>query len=158
MKKIINPYTSIEGYNCFGCSPDNKHGLQMEFFEDKEYIVCNWEPKNYLQGYVNVLHGGIQATLLDEIANWVVNIKLKTAGVTYNMDINLKKPLYLNKSPFLIRASLVEQKRKVAVIHAELFDADKTLCAEGKIQYYIFPEEYAKEKLLYPGFENFFEN
>ncbi|HBX50163.1 MAG: thioesterase [Bacteroidetes bacterium RIFOXYA12_FULL_35_11] len=157
MKKIFNPYKNIKDYFCFGCSPDNQNGLQMDFYEDGDFIICNWKPKHHLQGYVNVLHGGIQATLLDEIASWVVNIKLKTAGVTYNMDINLKKPLYLNKAPYHIRAALIEQKRKVAIIHAELFDADKTLCTEGKIQYYVFPEAYAKDTLLYPGLETFFE-
>ena len=24
MKKIINPWKNMEGYNCFGCSPDNE--------------------------------------------------------------------------------------------------------------------------------------
>ena len=26
MKKIINPWKNMEGYNCFGCSPDNEAG------------------------------------------------------------------------------------------------------------------------------------
>ena len=34
MKKIINPWRNQEGYNCFGCSPDNPIGLHMEFHED----------------------------------------------------------------------------------------------------------------------------
>ena len=32
MKKIINPWKDMEGYNCFGCSPDNEAGVRMEFF------------------------------------------------------------------------------------------------------------------------------
>ena len=34
MKKIINPWKNMEGYNCFGCSPDNEAGVRMEFYED----------------------------------------------------------------------------------------------------------------------------
>ena len=34
MKKIINPWKDMEGYNCFGCSPDNEAGVRMEFYED----------------------------------------------------------------------------------------------------------------------------
>ena len=34
MKKIINPWRNHEGYNCFGCSPDNPIGLHLEFYED----------------------------------------------------------------------------------------------------------------------------
>lgn len=28
MKKIINPWKNMEGYNCFGCSPDNEAGVE----------------------------------------------------------------------------------------------------------------------------------
>ena len=38
MKKIINPYVSLPGYNCFGCAPHNPFGVKMEFFEDGDDI------------------------------------------------------------------------------------------------------------------------
>ena len=94
MKKISNPFEKSENYNCFGCSQNNKFGLQMKFFEDEDEIVTFWQPQNRFQGYNFVLHGGIQATLMDEIASWVVFIKLKTAGVTSKMEIRYKKPVY----------------------------------------------------------------
>ena len=34
MKKIINPWKGLEGYNCFGCAPNNEAGVRMEFYED----------------------------------------------------------------------------------------------------------------------------
>ena len=39
MKKIINPWKDMEGYNCFGCSPDNEAGVRMEFYEDGDEAV-----------------------------------------------------------------------------------------------------------------------
>ena len=39
MKKIINPWKNMEGYNCFGCSPDNEAGVRMEFYEDGDEVV-----------------------------------------------------------------------------------------------------------------------
>jgi acyl-coenzyme A thioesterase PaaI-like protein len=48
----------------------------MTFFDDGEGIVSNWGPKEGYQGYDKVLHGGIQATLIDEIASWVVYVRL----------------------------------------------------------------------------------
>ena len=29
----------MEGYNCFGCSPDNEAGVRMEFYEDGDEVV-----------------------------------------------------------------------------------------------------------------------
>mgnify|MGYP007031287515 CR=1 FL=1 len=38
MKKIINPWKGLEGYNCFGCAPDNEVGVKMEFYEDGDEV------------------------------------------------------------------------------------------------------------------------
>lgn len=43
-RKIINPFAGTSGYNCFGCSPDNKLGLQLSFANEGEYIVAQWLP------------------------------------------------------------------------------------------------------------------
>lgn len=42
MRKIINPWKDMEGYNCFGCSPDNEAGVRMVFYEDGDEIVSVW--------------------------------------------------------------------------------------------------------------------
>ena len=81
MKKIRNYWAHTPGYNCFGCSPDNPHGLHMEFYEDGEEIISTWQPTHDAQGWIDTLHGGIQATLADEIASWGVFHKLQSTGV-----------------------------------------------------------------------------
>ena len=86
MKKIINPWKNMEGYNCFGCSPDNEAGVRMEFYEDGDEVVSIWKPRPEYQGWLNTLHGGIQSVLLDEICGWVVFRKLQTGGVTSKME------------------------------------------------------------------------
>ena len=55
MKKIINPWRNHEGYNCFGCSPDNPIGLHLEFYEDGDYIVSTWHPGHNYQGWVDTM-------------------------------------------------------------------------------------------------------
>ena len=72
MRKIKNPWLHKEGYNCFGCSPDNPFGLHMEFFEDGDDIVSFWKPNRNYQGWINTMHGGIISTLIDETAGWVI--------------------------------------------------------------------------------------
>lgn len=86
MKKIINPWKDLEGYNCFGCAPNNESGVKMEFYEDGDEVVSIWKPRPEYQGWLNTLHGGIQSVLLDEICGWVVVRKLQTSGVTSKME------------------------------------------------------------------------
>jgi acyl-coenzyme A thioesterase PaaI-like protein len=152
---IRNPFHKLEGYNCFGCSPLNKLGLRMEFRLEGEEVTCEWQPESHLQGWVGVLHGGIQATLMDEIASWLVFVKLRTAGVTSRMDVKLIRPVLMDKAPFRLRAVLQEMRRNIAVIQVQLFMNDGTLGAESLMHYFTYPEHIANEKLFYPGINSF---
>lgn len=158
MRKIKNPYTHLSGYNCFGCSPNNKAGLQMSFEENEEEVVSYWQPKDHLQGYKEVLHGGIQSTLMDEIGSWYVQVKIKTAGVTSNMNIRYRKPVFTNQGRIKLMASLIKLRRNLADIKVNLYNSNNELCAEGTITYFTFPEEIARERYHYPDFDSFFED
>ncbi|MBI9035946.1 MAG: PaaI family thioesterase [Bacteroidales bacterium] len=153
MKKLKNPYDSMEGYNCFGCSPNNQQGLRMEFFEDADEVVSYWDPEPHFQGWVNVLHGGIQSTLMDEIASWVVLAQCKTSGVTARMEVDYKKPVYTSKGKITIRAKLLETTKRIAHIDVKLIDGDGIICTEGVLQYFIYPQEIAKRKFHYSDIE-----
>ncbi|MFA6923512.1 MAG: PaaI family thioesterase [Bacteroidales bacterium] len=157
MKKIKNPFVECENYNCFGCSPHHPFGLKMEFFEEGDEVIAFWEPDDLYQGWNNILHGGIQATLMDEIASWIVFVKLKTSGVTSKMEIKLKKPVFTNKGKLTLKASIACVNKKIAKINVYLFDSENILCAESNFFYYIYPQNVAKEKLMYPGIGKFYE-
>ena len=76
----------------------------MKFFEDGEKILSEWMPQNGYQGDHNVLHGGVQATLMDEIASWVVYVKLTTAGFTSRADVRYRKTVYVDHGPVKLTA------------------------------------------------------
>jgi len=155
VKKLSNPFTTLEGYNCFGCSPDNSQGLRMQFSDEGDHVISTWQPENNFQGWNNVLHGGIQATLMDEIASWVVFAKLGTTGVTSRMEIKLSMPVLMNKGLVKLVGKLREMRRNIAVIDVDLMDGEGTCCAEGVFYYFTYPEGVAKERLFYPGREKF---
>ncbi len=157
-RQIINPFTRIEGYHCFGCSPENKAGLQMSFYEEGDEVVSDWEPKPHFQGYGNILHGGIITTLMDEIASWYIFARLRTAGVTYGLEVRFLEPVFTNKGSIQLRAAFKEQNRRKTRIDVRLYDHEGNLCARGDIGYLVFPEKLAKEKLYYPDFDSFFED
>lgn len=130
--------------------------MQLEFYEEGEEIVSEWQPKERFQGYGNILHGGIISTLMDEIASWYIFTKLRAAGVTYQLQTNFLSPVYTNKGKITLRATLKEQRRRKTDIDVKLYDNDGKLCAEGVIGYFIFPEKFARDKLYYPDFDSFF--
>lgn len=156
MKKILNPFTNIVNYSCFGCSPNNPRGLQMEFFEEEDEIISIWNAHMEYAGFEEILHGGIQATLMDEIASWVVFIKLQTGGFTSNLNVQYKQPVLISKGDITIRASMKEMKKNIAHISVSLFDGSGKLCSVAIAQYFTLPEKIARKKLGYPGIESFY--
>lgn len=156
-RKISNPYQKLEGYNCFGCSSRNTFGLKMNFVEFEDGLSSEWVPEDHFQGWMGVLHGGIQASLMDEIASWVVFVKLGKSGVTSEMKVRYKHPVKMSEKPLKIKGILREMQRNIAVIDTFLYDDEGKLCAQGECKYFTFSDEVAKEKYFYPGKEAFFE-
>lgn len=146
MKKIINPWRGMESYHCFGCSPDNERGLRMEFYEDGDAIVSRWKPRQEFQGWVDTLHGGVQATLADEIASWVVFRKFQTSGVTSKMEVRYLKPISTRDEYITLRAVVARQMRNLVDISVEIFSSDGTLCTKASCLYFLFPKDKAHEE------------
>ena len=156
MRKIVNPYDKDQN-KCFGCSVSNPIGLKLTFTETDEFIEAKWLPGEYYQGYPNILHGGIIASILDETGGWCVSVKVGTAGVTSEITIKYLAPVYINKGELTIRATVVEKNEKSARINCQLFDGQSKLCAEAIADFFLYPHEIAKRRFRYPGKEAFFE-
>lgn len=151
MKKIINPWKDTEGYYCFGCAPQNESGLQMEFYEEGDEIISFWQPEAKYQGWFNTLHGGIQATLLDEICGWVIIRKLQTAGVTSKMETRYMKPIYTTGGKLTLRASIREQKRNIVIIDACICNPEGEICTSAVCTYFAYPAEKAIKEMHFHG-------
>lgn len=159
MKKITNPFihaAETGEYNCFGCSPGNTHGLHLNFWLDGDELVAKWQPKKDFEGWTGVLHGGVQATLMDEAAAWLVFVKLKTSGVTTALNIVYSKPVYISNGEITVRARLISAKNRLAEIECTLSDGKQELCATAMATYFCFPEKIARAKYNYPGVDAFF--
>lgn len=156
-RKMYNAYADLEGYNCFGCSPTNPYGLKCKFVDEGEYITCHWVPSENYQGFFHVLHGGIQATLIDEIASWAIFSHEKTAGVTTEMQVKYRRPVWTDQGEIWLRAKVTEVARRLVTAHVELFNEKNELATEADVVYMIYPEEVARKKLDWPGAEAFYK-
>jgi hypothetical protein len=51
---------------CFGCGPENPHGLRMSFESDGKRLRSTVTLEKRFRGWSNHIHGGILSTMLDE--------------------------------------------------------------------------------------------
>ena len=156
IRKITNPFIKSESYNCFGCSPRNPLGLKLEFREEGEWITAVWTPTRDHEGWHNVLHGGIQTTMLDELGSWVVFVKLGTAGVTSRLEMKFIKPVHIDKGELTIKGRIRETRRNIVIIEAFLYNSSGECCAETLMHYFAFSQEKAREMMMFPEPEAFY--
>ena len=147
MKKIINPWRNVKGYNCFGCAPNNPAGVKMEFYEDGDEVVSIWKPRPEYQGWLDTLHGGIQAVLLDEICAWVILRKLQTTGVTSKMETRYMKSIDTTDDHIELRAKIKEIKRNIVFVEAFLYNDKGEVCTKALCTYFTFSQEKAKNEM-----------
>ena len=151
MAILNNPFAGRDGYNCFGCSPDNQLGLRMKFDWDGEKVTANWEPRHDFEGWTNVLHGGIQATLMDEAGSWLVFAQLKTGGVTTKLEVKYRRPVPINQGRIRIVAKLLDASSRLATIQLSLFAPNGEVCSEGIATYFLFDRNSERGKEMFPG-------
>lgn len=140
LRKIINPWEKIEGFKCFGCSPQNPIGLHLCFYEDGDEVVGTWVPSDLYDGWIGTLHGGIQSLILDEVSSWTISRKIQLAGVTTKMEIRYKKPLSSTDGAIKISAKIDKQRRNIVVVEAVLMNATGEVCTEATCTYYTYPK------------------
>ena len=153
MDKIRNQYLPLkdEGYNCFACAPWNPCGLKMEFYEDGDEVVSIWTPSDNYQGWFKTLHGGIQATLIDEVSGWFVNRKLQLAGMTTNLNIRYRKSIPTGADEKIeIRVRLKEMRRNLAVLEGRILHGTQ-LCTTAEITFFTFDEKTSREQFHFDG-------
>lgn len=76
---------------CFACGRDNPVGLQLKFVEEEDCYVTHFVADRVFQGYEGIIHGGILATLLDEVMARYVWEKAGPAA-TARLQIEYRHP------------------------------------------------------------------
>lgn len=152
MKKIINPYIGSEkdsGYNCFACAPHNPYGLKMEFYEDGDEVVSYWKAGTNYQGWVDTLHGGIQATLVDETSSWLISRKKQVSGMTTNLSMKYMKPIPCGTDePVEIHTYIKEEKRNFVFIEATILYKGE-VCSKGETTFFCFSKEKSEKEFQF---------
>lgn len=153
MYRLKNPWISKPGYNCIGCAPDNPVGLHLHFYEDGDYVLTRWNPTQNHQGWVDTLHGGVQALLIDETSGWLISRKLQTTAVTSKMEIKYVKPVKTNEGEITVRAKISRQMRNVCFIDTEILDSTGAVCTEASLIFFCASPEQARENPMFATIE-----
>ena len=122
---------------CIICGMDNPIGLRAQFYNmEDESVMTIFKFKEEYQSFPQRVHGGIIATMLDELglrALWTKTSE-ENFGVTLSINVKYRKPVPYNE--ILIGKGLVKKETsKFVIIETEIFDKKGNLLANAEVKY-----------------------
>jgi len=131
-------------HNCFACGQLNVHGLQLELHSADGRCWAELPLPERFEGWEGIAHGGILATILDEVMAWAI-IDQDVWGVTARMTIEFKRPAPVGTR---IRGEgwMVRARRRLVEAAGRLVDAETgEELATSEALYVAAPEERKRE-------------
>jgi uncharacterized protein (TIGR00369 family) len=129
--KTLTPMAHTADNRCFGCGPANAAGLHLEFLLAGDgSVVCRTTVPDRFEGHPGYLHGGVIATLLDEIMSKSVRARGLLA-MTRRMEIDYLRPVP-SCVPIRMEGTVVGSEGRKHWSQARILDTKGRILAEGK--------------------------
>ena len=115
------PRFEISPHHCFACGTLNRHGLHLDLHVERGRSWAELTYEERFQGWDGIAHGGILATILDEVMAWAL-VGEDNWGVTARLSIDFKRPVTVGQR---IRAEgwITRSRRRVVDTEARVVDA-----------------------------------
>ncbi len=113
------------GNHCFGCSPHNEDGLRLRFVKTQSNAVeASYTAPSKFCGSEGIIHGGIQAAMLDEVLGVAAHAGLDDREldlVTAEFRLNYQRPAPVGR-PVVVRGRLVRTDGRDVYLEGEIID------------------------------------
>jgi len=116
--------TFPEDGGCFGCSPANAAGLRLRFRRLGERVVARHVIAERFHGAPGVAHGGIVATILDEVSCAAVHLVADQWVMTGELTVRYERPCPV-ETPLEARAAITDRT------HAHYWVVEAEIHREG---------------------------
>lgn len=127
-KKISQTYKSSN--YCFACGRDNPFGLRLEISGDANEVHTTFTIKQRYEGFKDITHGGIVATILDEMIAWVCR-KRNLDVLTAELIVRYKKKLPVGE---MVQATgrIIQEHGRLIVGESLIKDSKGQIIATGQ--------------------------
>jgi len=130
---------------CFGCAPDHPAGFRLKFAREGDAVVTRFTPSERYQGPPTIMHGGLVATLADEIAAWAIILLLEKFGFTAQMQGKLHRPIRVGEQ-IVGRGVIATPGSRVVGVEVELTQGDERAYS-GELKFVLLDRAGAERML-----------
>jgi uncharacterized protein (TIGR00369 family) len=106
--------------SCFVCGESNSAGLNLRFETNGRIVQTHFVPRAEHVGFRQTVHGGLIATLLDEVMVWACAVQTKRFAFCAELNVRFLKPVRPGEV-LVANGELVSNRRgKIFEARAEL--------------------------------------
>ena len=135
-------------HHCFACGETNPIGMGLHIELGEGTARTEWLVGDDYVGWSDKAHGGIIATLLDEVMAWAPS-SFDSWAVTAEMAVRYRSPAMPGER-LVAEGRVTERRRRIYRVVGEVRGADGRLIAEGHGRYLgATPTEKADLKARY---------
>jgi len=120
-------------HHCFACGGSNPIGMRLRIEIGEGVARTSWVAGDDYVGWSDKIHGGIIATMLDEVMAWAPS-SFDSWAVTAVMSIRYRAPASPGEE-LLATGRVVARRRRIYEVRGEVVTADGRLIAEGTGRY-----------------------
>jgi len=131
--------------DCFGCSPRNPIGFRLNFTREGDEVIARFTPGPQYEGPPGIMHGGLQATLVDEIAAWTIVGLRGQMGFTATMQVRLTRPIRTGRE-VTARGRIVRDTPRLVTL-AVVLEQDGEIAVRGELVFAV-PDARGAERIL----------
>ena len=113
-------------FGCFGCSATNPVGLHLRFHRTGDTVSTAYTIPERYHGAPGIAHGGILATIIDEVSCAAAAFLHGTHVVTGELSVRYLRPCPV-EVPLVVTARIVAEHPRYVVIDAEVRDEESLL-------------------------------
>ena len=127
--------------HCFVCGLANRYGLALNFYEDGEgRVVTETEIPEHYQGFPGVVHGGILAAMLDEVAGRAAMVNDPNRFfMTAKMTVRYREPVPISE-PLKLVGEMLKDRGRIYTASAQIILPNGSIGAEAEATMVEFPE------------------
>lgn len=126
--------------SCFVCGEQNPHGLRLKSRIENGRVVLDYTAREADLGYRHIVHGGILATLLDEVMTWAAILSIRRVCVAAELTTRLKHPVKVGRR-LRVEGWVARKTSRLILVEGRITGEDGSVAATAEGKYMPMPAD-----------------
>lgn len=121
--------------SCFVCGESNPCGLKLRFETDGQIVQARFVPRAEHIGFKQTVHGGLIATVLDEIMVWACAVQTRRFAFCAELNARFRNAVRPNEEVIAVGELVANRRDKLFEARSEMTNAQGLVVATATGKY-----------------------